>query len=145
MTIITPYLPKEAELAIKDWLRNHPAAFVMANDRGDNWDDTYCRNCAGMGIISIRFADKGPYKFVPQTDRAITWFDGDGITRKGWYILEPTRGFTCPHCKGEAHFAVAPGEQPKDPERKYHKPEEISNYLQDSKRMLDSHSKESAK
>ena len=129
MTIITPYLPKFAELAINEHYKStKQPAFLKAVDLNPNYT-CYCQNCAGLGMIFVQFAEKGPFHEIPMTRKAITYFEGDGVSGKGWYIIEKTENFTCPHCKGESRVAVEPAKQPIDSDRKYHKPQSIDREL----------------
>jgi len=121
MTIITPYLPKMAEMAIKD----HPRpCFIRAVELDDRYTG-YCRNCAGLGVVLISFSDSGPFHDIPTTRKPITFFDGDGQTGKGWYILGKTEEFTCPHCKGISRTYAAPAKEQVDGERAYSRPTKI--------------------
>ena len=137
MTTLTPYLSKETEPAIRLSFQNHHPAFLRVVDLPDTFTPDYCRNCAGLGTNVVQFTKSGPAKTPPATTAPIVWFDGDGMAGKGWYIIERTVEFTCPHCNGEGRKEV---EQPKTDygyeksrsewtERKLHKPQALDREL----------------
>lgn len=95
MTYITPYLPKIAELAAKDWMRFGKLAFVRSYERREG----SCPNCAGSKKIYLLLIDKGPMQYAPgNRDTVLTWFEGDGIHKKGWYTIAQTLIYDCPEC-----------------------------------------------
>ena len=96
-TYVTPYLPADAiQMARAHMAQMKMPAFTWAMSQ----DPTSCPNCGGNGLVYLRLAEKGPFKYPPTTRKAITWFDGDGQFGKGWYIIKDTQTFTCQKCKG---------------------------------------------
>lgn len=109
---VTPYLPEAALMAASVWeaQRKQPV-FVLAIDspvspspatdaarRGEA--RRACPNCGGLGAVYLRFCESGPHS--APTGGVITWYDGDGVYRRGWYRVAETKIFPCPHCqKGE--------------------------------------------
>ena len=135
MTILTPYLPKEAQQSIREhYAGKKMPAFVKAVELGEDYQG-YCQNCAGLGVIIVQFCDKGPFWEVPTTTKAITYFEGDGTTKRGWYIVGRTVEFTCPHCNGARRLEpakdIAASEKSKAdwPERRLHKPAKIGGLV----------------
>lgn len=105
---VEPYLPPLAKSLIK----NHQffktedgqkkAAFVRAISHNPGQLE-YCPNCGGGGWIYVTLCDSGPHRYILTTKKPVTWFDGDGIFGKGWYVVDKTTPFECPECnkKGE--------------------------------------------
>ena len=60
-----------------------------------------CKNCVDLGQIYLSVARAGPFTHVPghRKGESLTWFDGDGKSRKGWYIIVETLAFSCPWCQ----------------------------------------------
>jgi hypothetical protein len=96
--MIIPTLPNEGIAQGRAHQRqyNQPV-FTWAISQGEPDE---CPNCGGNGEVYMRLAEKGPFSYVPQSKKAITWYDGDGTFPKGWYIIRETIGFVCPKCKG---------------------------------------------
>jgi len=96
-SIISPYLPKDAERAVREWTAGGKPAFVKAMEH--SFTEAGCPNCGGGGIVYVVFCDKGPI-LSPPAGKVGTWFDGDGRYGRGWYVVSRTDGYTCPECKG---------------------------------------------
>ena len=93
---ITPYLPTEAYRTAKAHeSQYHMPVFTWAMIPESAED---CKNCGGSGIVYMRLAERGPFG-SPTTHKVVTWFDGDGHLRKGWYIVKETMTFPCPKCQ----------------------------------------------
>jgi len=93
---ITPYLPTEAyRMAKAHENQCHMPVFTWAMIPEGVED---CPNCGGGGIVYMRLAERGPFG-TPTTSKVVTWFDGDGKFRKGWYIVKETMAFPCPKCQ----------------------------------------------
>jgi len=57
-----------------------------------------CPNCQDLGRNIISIAKAGPFRWPPRTSQAVTWFEGDGQVRSGWFIVD-TKEFPCPQCQ----------------------------------------------
>ena len=112
VNFVIPYLPKDAETASRAWMAGGKPAFVKAIQRSEI--ENGCMNCAGLGVVYVVFADKGPLKTpVPARYTPCTWFDGDGRYGKGWYVVDRTEGYTCPACLGKSKETGVYVERPK--------------------------------
>ena len=98
---ITPYLPEEAKIDARLWQRSgeHNVAFVRALPRSESGG---CQNCGDRGVVYVTFAVGPPTRTPKGIARPSCWFDGDGRVAKGWYEIDRTRAFPCPHCVGGA-------------------------------------------
>jgi hypothetical protein len=99
---VTPDLPIEARREMSDWERssvNHKA-FVRVVEQFPNAE---CKNCGGSGSIYILFARGGPFREAPghRVGESLTWYPGDGMIGKGWYIIKETKCYQCHRCKTE--------------------------------------------
>ena len=92
---VTPYLPREAQLIARDHERSGRAAFTKAYDKAHN--DLACPNCQGVGFVMLVLTSAGPHS-SPSPGGVITWFDGNEIHKRGWYVIEKTLTYTCPEC-----------------------------------------------
>lgn len=98
--IITPYMNRSDENMAQAYMNTHKQpVFVMAVELDERYVD-YCRNCAGIGFLHIRYMRAGPFKDAPMTKDVITWFDGNARFGRGWYIQGNTLTLVCPHCGG---------------------------------------------
>lgn len=110
--IITPYLPKDAEVAARTWMRDKKQpAFIIAIDHTAS--TLACPNCNDLGAIYLKLCKSGPYQRPISEKIAYVWYEGDSNFGKGWYVLDNTLAFACPECKG---IARQPG-KPITPER----------------------------
>jgi hypothetical protein len=96
---VTPDLPIEARKEMSDWERssvNHKA-FVRILEQFPNAE---CKNCGDSGLIYVSFTRAGPFRETPghHIGEKLTWFGGDGIVGKGWYIVSKTSSYQCHHC-----------------------------------------------
>ena len=96
-TYITPYLSGQASGAAQDHRSKGKPVFVKALLHNPGTAG-YCKNCGGGEVIYLTMASAGPFQSVPATKKSITWFDGDEMNGKGWYIIERTVTFPCPEC-----------------------------------------------
>jgi hypothetical protein len=95
---ITPYFPKEAYSMAKNWETTYKMpVFTWAMTQMQEID---CPNCGGGGVVYLRLAEKGPYATPSTTKQISTYHPGDGVYRRGWYVIKDTVGFVCPKCKG---------------------------------------------
>jgi hypothetical protein len=93
-------------IVARQWVKDHNMpVFVLALDRCNDpkLHIPACPNCDGMEMVYIRLAEAGPYKTPGSGKNISTWYDGDGQYGKGWYIIDRTIGFECPHCKGKPY------------------------------------------
>lgn len=97
--IASPYLPPAALAEARGWVAGGKRAFVKAVERDAN--HAGCTNCAGIGYVFVTLADAGPFRMTPLTRKPITWFEGDGVSGKGWYIVNRTLEYACPECQGQ--------------------------------------------
>ena len=94
---VTPYLPERWQNIVKQWTQEHnQPVFILAPDHVG----LCCPNCGGSGRVYLRFCQAGPYPSTIPGKRVYTWFDGDMIYGKGWYIVHETTSFVCPECNG---------------------------------------------
>ena len=115
MKFITPYLPDEAIREIKAWQLTGKAAFQVAVEQGDKSE---CKNCGDLGFVIVRLTDGGPYRNIQASKtKSCTWFDGNEISGKGWYVIGKTMEYTCPACKGGNVYHDDPGDYIEIPER----------------------------
>ena len=98
LVYVTPYLPPQGVQAAKSHkIATKRPVFIKAFLH-DPTMSNYCKNCGGGRRVVMNLIEKGPYRDVPTTQNAITWFDGDGENGKGWYVIERTLSFDCPEC-----------------------------------------------
>jgi len=95
--IMAPYLPPAALAEVRGWEKSGKRAFVKAVERDANYAG--CKNCAGIGYVFVTLADAGPFRMTPLTRKPLTWFEGDGVSGKGWYIVNRTLEYICPECQ----------------------------------------------
>jgi hypothetical protein len=98
MSYVTPYLPQAGIDTARNWARSGKQYFVKAFEQANG----ECRNCQGNGVVYLVLAESGPHGH-PMVGKVLTWYDGDGQTRKGWYVIGDTLAFVCPECKGLRH------------------------------------------
>lgn len=96
---VTPALPKDAEIIIERWQREkRMPVFIMAV--APDYGALNCRNCNGLGTIYIKLSKSGPYRSPMSPKIPVTYFEGNGVFGKGWYVIEKILDFTCPVCQG---------------------------------------------
>ena len=91
---ITPYLPPTARNEIAAWKASGRTAFIRAATPLPN---VQCKNCADLGYVYVTFCRAGPMKRVPGSGIAV-YYDGGADAGKGWYVVDHTKAFACPHC-----------------------------------------------
>jgi len=97
---ITPYLSDAAKEGVRNWERNHKMpVFAFAFDHATG---NACKNCNGIGGVYLHFIKAGPYSSPSIAKSVVTWFDGDGVYGKGWYVVGETMAFPCPECEKNA-------------------------------------------
>jgi hypothetical protein len=94
--MVTPYIPKEATVTAKAHERTGHAAFIRAYDKSHN--PLVCPNCQGIGFVLLVLTSSGPFS-SPSPMGVLTWFDGDELHGKGWYVIDRTMQYDCPECK----------------------------------------------
>ena len=94
---VTPYLSEQAKQTAKEHRRQGKPVFVKAMQHYPGTAG-YCKNCGGGGVIYLTMISAGPFKDVPAGKKSITWFDGDELNGKGWYIIDRTMTFPCQEC-----------------------------------------------
>ena len=116
MSYVTPYLPQAGIDTARNWARSGKQYFVKAFEQANG----ECRNCQGNGVVYLVLAESGPHGH-PMVGKVLTWYDGDGQTRKGWYVIGDTLSFTCPECekrpKREPVYVLPPKRPEKEIER----------------------------
>ena len=95
---IAPYLTPQATADAKNWRARGKAVFQMVVETRE---DAECRNCSDVRYIYLSFCKAGPFQTAPSTKAVVTWFDGNNIYGKGFYIVENTVAYPCPHCEQE--------------------------------------------
>ncbi len=104
--LVTPYLPKDAEIIARGWVRDHQKpVFVLAYDHCTDplLHIPTCPNCNGVGGVYLYFANEGPYPTPSAGGKVVKWYEGDGRFGKGWYIIERMDSFLCPECKNRPY------------------------------------------
>lgn len=92
---VTPYLPDDVKDEIWVWRQSGKAAFIRVVPQTANEED--CRNCAGVGVVYVSFCSAGPFKYAPGS--LATYFEGGPMAGAGWYTIEETKSYPCPHCQ----------------------------------------------
>lgn len=94
---ITPYLPQDAIDRIKLWQASKKVAVqrVVPVNYGAK-----CQNCQDHGVVYVSFLGSGPSRAPITIKHPSTYVEGNGKIMEGWYIIENTIGFVCPHCNG---------------------------------------------
>jgi len=95
-TYVIPYLPSRVKTEANDWRKKGRAVFQRIISTRE---DVLCRNCGDVRYIYLSFCKAGPFQSAPSTKAVVTWFDGDNINGKGFYIVENTVAYSCPHCE----------------------------------------------
>ena len=105
---ISPAVGKDIELRIREWEKaKGKPVFVRVFRQSEDGSD--CKNCAGAGRIYVSYCAKGPWdapsivfsgRGANKKAMPMTWFDGNGIYYKGWYVIEETVPYDCPRCNG---------------------------------------------
>lgn len=97
---ITPYLPQAALNDATEWSRKKKVVFqkVLPEVHGAK-----CRNCQDAEFVLVSFCRAGPFREVPnhRVGEVLTWFDEGPGVGSGWFIVENTITYTCPHCSGK--------------------------------------------
>ena len=97
MNKVTPYLPVDAKQEMRGWERGKKPTFARVMEQYPN---AKCKNCGDRGFIMVSYCGKGP-TFAPiTTAKASLYFEGNAQFGKGWYQIERTISYICPHCKG---------------------------------------------
>lgn len=95
---VTPYLPVDWQERVKKWEAEHnQPVLLLAMDVLPG----QCKNCGGGGVVYMGFCNAGPYRSPNTTKKVYTWYDGDMIYPRGWYVIETTVAIKCPECNGE--------------------------------------------
>jgi hypothetical protein len=104
---VTPYLPEEAIAHMRSWQAKGKIATVCAFEKHPQ---PICGNCQDMGIVYVSFLGDGPTVTPPTIRKAATYLEADGEKhrRGGWYIIEQTAGYWCPHCHGGKDIPAKP-------------------------------------
>jgi len=104
---VVPDLPLQAKMEVRAWRKEnkHNDAFHKVIEQ---LDVARCRNCGDYGQVLVSFTKAGPFRDVPNHKRGevITWFDGDGESGKGWYVVVMTKSYECHHCDNEGKKTV---------------------------------------
>ena len=97
---ITPAYPSVALQMAKNWQASHnmPVLAVAI----DHQYKLQCKNCNGFGKVMMKFCSAGPFPNPISPKEVVTWFDGNGVYGKGFYVVEETRAFNCPLCSGQS-------------------------------------------
>ncbi len=93
-----PIYPRQAILSARGWLGpNRTVGSVHLTMELD----TDCSSCGGEGNVFLRFLRDGP---TPQPraekEHANTWLPSSPVIKAGWWVIERTDGYLCPHCHG---------------------------------------------
>lgn len=114
---VTPDLPKDAMEKIKLWEKEsrYNKVFHRVLEQLSNAE---CKNCGDAGFIMVSFTRAGPFESVPniKKNESLTWFDGNELCGKGWYVVEKTMSYPCHHCDGMQRKEDKPKIPPVDPE-----------------------------
>ena len=95
---ISPYLTAQAKADARSWRAQGKAVFQrICNVR----DGAECRNCSDVRYVYLSFCKAGPFPSAPSTKAVVTFFNGDNINGKGYYIVKNTVAYPCPHCEQE--------------------------------------------
>ena len=99
MDFITPYFPPVALSASQAWEAGNKISKVIAYERNPL---AVCGNCQDVGVVYVSFLGMGPTDHPVTIMKASAWLDADGGRGigAGWYIVEKTIGYPCPHCQG---------------------------------------------
>lgn len=106
-TFVAPYLPQEAKDKIRVWEMNGKIAVQRIVP---NSSSAKCKNCQDHGVVYVSFLGKGPTKAPLTTKKPSTYLEGNGRVGEGWYIVDTTVGYICPHCDGNPE-ALPPAEE----------------------------------
>lgn len=103
--LITPYLPEAAKIDIAEWKAKGKRVFQRVPEQNRN-GQTRCRNCGDLGAVYVSFIKAGPFDRVPSSKKPLTYCEGGHLVGKGWYIINRTKGYDCPHCEDGVPIAV---------------------------------------
>ena len=97
MPYIAPYLPPIARVEVQQ----HEAGKKLCVHRiVESHGDESCKNCAGEGIVYLSFLGAGPTRLPLPGTRPSTFVPASEKNGEGWFIIEKTSGYPCPHCQG---------------------------------------------
>lgn len=102
---IAPYLPPEAVAQVKGWAAAKKIAVqrIVARRNGSE-----CENCQDVGVVYVSFLGRGPTRTPITIKKPSTYVEADGQVRAGWYVIDHTLGYECPHCHGRKRMPVTP-------------------------------------
>lgn len=91
--MIIPALPNAAQLEVLAHQRTKKLAVYRIVSAVE---DAVCRNCMDEGVVYVSFLGAGPTKAPITTKVPSTWVE------HGWYVIENTKAYPCPHCQKAA-------------------------------------------
>ena len=97
MPYISPYLPPAAKIEVTQHER---AGKLVVHRLVEGKEADACRNCAGEGLLYLSFLGAGPTKTPITNIKPSTWVEASERNGAGWYVIERTAAYPCPHCQG---------------------------------------------
>ncbi len=90
--------------AVKHWEQSKKKpAFIreMAQLPKREQSESYCKNCAGMGVHYVTFTNGGAFQSPPSGNAPTLYWDGKDKSqwREGWYSVDNSEAYECPTCQ----------------------------------------------
>lgn len=104
MPYLTPYLPPAAKIEVQTHER---MGKLVVHRILEGKENDACKNCAGEGVVYVSFLGSGPAKTPLTNLKPSTWVEKSERNGAGWYVIERTAGYPCPHCQGARSIPVA--------------------------------------